>query len=95
MVSGFDIIKEAVFTERSTKLAENTGIYTFRVNPNANKLQIKAAIELAYQVKVVDVRTITVRPKGRMDRYRGIVGKTRKTKKAMVKLAAGQKIEFA
>jgi len=91
----FDIIREAIFTERSTSVAETENVYTFRVHPSANKLEIKKAIEKAFKVKVDSIRTINVRPKRKMDRYRGIMGKTRSYKKAMVKLAEGHSIEFA
>ncbi len=94
MLSNYDIIREAVFTERTTNLSEKENVYTFRVKNSANKLQIKAAIEEAFHVKVVEVRTVNVHPKRKMDRYRGIIGKTRGFKKAMVKLAKGDLIEF-
>ncbi|MBD3266527.1 50S ribosomal protein L23 [bacterium] len=91
----WEIIKEAIFTERSTVLSESENTYTFKVHPAANKLQIKEAVEAAFDVRVVDVRTTTRKPKMTMDRYRGIRGKTTHLKKAMVKLAQGDKIEFA
>lgn len=91
----FLVIKEAVFTERSTQLSEGANVYTFKVRPDANKMQIKEAVETAFNVKVVDVHTLNVRPKQRLDRYRGITGKSRRVKKAMVKLAPGYTIELA
>lgn len=94
MKNSFDLIRETVFTERTTALAEKQNIYTFRVPVSANKLEIKKAIELAFHVEVEKVRTINVHPKQKLDRYRGIVGQTRRYKKALVKLAKGHKIEF-
>lgn len=94
-MNNYDIIKEAIFTERSTNQAEKQNLYTFRVDQRANKLQIKNAVEEAFNVKVADVRTVNVRAKEKLDRYRGIVGKTRGYKKALVQLAEGQTIEFA
>ncbi len=91
----YDIIREAIFTERSTNVVETENVYTFRVHPNANKLEIKKAVEDAFKVKVTNVRTVNVRAKRKMDRYRGIMGKTRAYKKALVKLAEGHSIEFA
>ncbi|MBI1386856.1 MAG: 50S ribosomal protein L23 [bacterium] len=91
----YDVIQEAVFSERTTTLSEKENTYTFKVHRDANKLQIKDAVETAFNVKVADVRTVNVRPKRKMDRYRGIVGKTRRYKKALVKLAPGSSIEFA
>ncbi len=92
--NNFEIIREAIFTERTTALAEKENTYTFRVPSNANKLEIKKAIEDAFHVKVHDVRTINVKPKLKLDRYRGLYGKTRRYKKAMITLAQGHKIEF-
>lgn len=91
----YDVIREAVFTERSTAMSESDNIYTFKVCKEANKMQIREAVELAFNVKVADVRTISVHPKRRIDRYRGIEGKTKAFKKALVKLAPGHSIEFA
>ena len=95
MLNKWEIIKEAIFTERTTSLAEEKNIFTFKVHPDANKIQIKEAIEEAFKVKVLDIRTIVSKPKVKVDRYKGIQGRTNRIKKAMVKLAEGQKIEFA
>jgi len=84
-----------LFTERTTNQAERDNTYTFKVRFDANKLQIKEAIEVAFNVKVEEIRTINVHPKRKLDRYRGITGKTRRYKKAMVKVAKGDSIEFA
>jgi large subunit ribosomal protein L23 len=94
MKSSYDIIREAVFTERTTQLAEESDIYTFKVTASANKVEIKEAVEIAFNVKVDSVRTINVHPKQKMDRYRGIRGKSTAYKKALVKLVKGHKIEF-
>ncbi len=94
MKSNYDVIREAIFTERTTALAEGNGVYTFKVPVAANKIEIKRAVEAAFNVTVENVRTINVKPKKKLDRMRGIVGKTRHYKKAMVKLAKGNSIEF-
>ncbi len=94
MKSNYDIIREAIFTERTTALAEGNGVYTFRVPREANKIEIKRAVEAAFSVEVENVRTINVKPKKKLDRYRGIVGRSRHYKKAMVKLVKGHSIEF-
>jgi len=52
-------------------------------------------VEAAFHVKVVDVRIVNVHPKRKVDRQRGIVGRSPGYKKAMVKLAKGYSIEFA
>ncbi len=95
MLHKFNVIKNVVFTERSTTLSEEQNIYTFKVNPNANKLQIKEAVEEAFNVKVATVRTLNVRPQTKRDARRGVTGKTRKYKKAMVQLESGHNIDFA
>ncbi|MDX9752782.1 MAG: 50S ribosomal protein L23 [bacterium] len=95
MPNKWEVIQEAVFTERTTALSEKENTFTFKVHPAANKVQIKEAVEEAFKVKVVDVRTVTQKPRKRVDRYRGIIGKTNRVKKAMVKLAKGHTIEFA
>ena len=95
MLRKWNIIQEAVFSERSTSLSEEQNTYTFKVHPDANKLQIKEAVEEAFKVTVLSVRTISKKPKAKVDRYRGIMGKTSRSKKAMVKLAQGDTIEFA
>ena len=94
MLHNYDIIREAIFTERSTSFSEKANTYTFRVATGANKIQIKDAVEEAFHVKVAHVRIINVHPKQKMDRYRGIKGQTRGYKKAMVKLEKGHIIEF-
>ncbi len=93
-MNNYEVIREAIFTERSTTYSEKENTYTFRVRPDANKIQIKDAIEKSFNVKVENVRTITVHPKKTLDRYRGIVGKKSGYKKALVKLAKGYAIEF-
>ena len=67
-----DIIKAPVITEKSADLAQNENKYTFRVDPRANKTQIKQAIESIFNVKVESVNTINVKPrKKRVGRYVG------------------------
>lgn len=95
MLHNYNIIQGVVFTERSTQNSERNNVYTFKVNPNANKLQIKDAVENAFNVKVDSVRTVTVHPKIKNDARRGVTGKTKKVKKALVQLKSGHTIEFA
>ena len=86
-----DIIKAPIITEKSSNLATNNTI-TFSVDVNANKTQIKQAIEKIFDVKVESVNTINVKPKKkRVGRYEG---KTNKVKKAIVKLKEGSSIEL-
>ncbi len=87
-----DIIKAPIVTEKTNNLAESSNTITFSVDPKANKVQIKQAIENIFDVKVESVNTINVKPKKkRVGRY---VGKTNKVKKAIVKLKEGSSIEL-
>ena len=86
-----DVIKAPIITEKSAALAQNN-IITFSVDINANKTQIKQAVEKIFNVKVLSVNTVIVNPKKkRVGRY---VGKTTRVKKAIVKLAEGSSIEL-
>ena len=85
------ILKAPVITEKS-EIAKQDGKYTFKVDPKANKLEIKEAIEKLFNVKVTAIRTINVKPKKRrVGRYTGL---TNRTKKAIVTLAEGQTIDL-
>lgn len=87
-----DIIKAPIITEKSSDLAQNKNTFVFSVDVNANKTQIKQAIEKTFNVKVESVNTINVKPKKkRVGRY---VGKTNRMKKAIVKLSEGSSIEL-
>ena len=93
-----EIILRPVVSEKSIDQSTR-GRYTFRVHPDANKIQIKAAIEELYatdKVTVVAVNVLTTKAKEkRRGTKRGrIVGHTTPWRKAIVTLAPGQKIEF-
>ena len=86
-----DIIKGPIVTEKSAALAEQN-IMTFSVDPKANKTQIKQAVEAIFNVKVESVNTLNApTKKKRVGRY---AGRTNKRKKAIVKLAEGNSINF-
>ena len=86
-----DIIKAPIITEKTASL-EALNTYVFSVDVRANKTQIKQAIENIFNVKVENVNTINVKPKTkRVGRY---AGKTKKKKKAIVKLKEGSSIEL-
>jgi large subunit ribosomal protein L23 len=90
-----EIVVRPVISEKSLDETQR-GKYTFRVHPDANKLQVKQAIEELFKVDVLDVNVSTSKAKEKSrNRRRGRqVGWTSPWKKAVVTLAAGQKIEF-
>ena len=92
MKSPYDIIKKPVLTEKSyDHLPDKT--YTFEVDKNANKIEIKAAVEEVFGVKVDSVHTIN--SDGKKRRQGVHVGRTASSKKAYVKLKKDSKgIEF-
>ena len=90
MKSVYDVIIRPIITEKSSVFAEKL-IYTFEVQKTASKPEIKDAIEKIFNVNVVSIRTINVHKKPkRMNRYEGFKPAY---KKAIVTLAAGQKID--
>ena len=88
----YDVIRRPVTTERNTDLMAE-GRYTFEVSPDANKIQIKEAVEKAFDVKVVAVNTLNVHRKRRRERTR-FRGYRPGWKKAIVTLAPGDKIDI-
>jgi large subunit ribosomal protein L23 len=88
-----DIIETASLTEKSISvLRDKFNKYVFRVNPRANKIQIKDAVERLFQKKVVNVNTCNYA--GKEKRVRGPLGRRPHWKKAIVTLAKGEKIEL-
>ena len=86
-----DIIIKPIVSEKSMdQLADRK--YTFKVAMNANKIEIKKAVEEIFKVKVVDVNTVRV--KGKEKRMGRSVGRTSDYKKAIVQLAEGDSIEI-
>ena len=86
-----DIIIKPLVTEKSTDLMAD-GKYVFKVAKKANKVEIGKAVEEIFKVKVTDVNTINVT--GKVKRMGRTSGKRSDYKKAIVKLAAGETIEF-
>ena len=83
------VIIRPVVSEKSYVLAANDK-YTFRVHPDAHKTQIRQAVEELFEVKVLEVRTITVRSKPKRRGYTS--GRTRQWKKAIVTVRPGDTI---
>ncbi len=90
------VIIKPVISEKANYLTDLRGDYSFLVDPKANKIQIKNAIEEAYNVKVADVRTMIYAPKvSAKYTKKGLqIGKTNKLKKAVVRLAEGEVIDI-
>ena len=80
-----------IVTEHSYDQMENN-VYTFEVAKDSNKVEIRQAIEAIFNVSVVKVNTLNVKPKVKRVRYQA--GKTRSWKKAMVTLKEGDSIEL-
>lgn len=92
MKSPYDIIKSPLITEKSTILKEKENKYAFLVNRDANKDEIKRAIEEIFKVKVIRVNTSYLR--GKRKRVGKHSGKTPDMKKAILTLQEGDKIEL-
>ncbi len=86
-----EIIIRPIISEHSYDLMEHN-TYTFEVAKDSNKVEIAQAIEAIFNVKVVKVNTLNVKPKPKRMRYQE--GKTRSWKKAIVTLKEGDTIEL-
>ena len=87
-----DVIIAPVITEKSAKISEKGDKIVFKVRNDANKVQIKQAVEKIFGVKVIKVNTINVKPKyKRVGRY---AGTTSRYKKAIITLEEGSQIEI-
>ena len=86
-----NVIIKPVVTERSTELADDRGAYTFIVNRDANKIEIKHAVETLFDVKVKNVRTANYQGKWR--RVGSALGRKAAYKKAVVTLVEGEQID--
>jgi large subunit ribosomal protein L23 len=88
----YDIVRNPVVTEKSTIASEN-GQVVFDVAVDATKPEIKAAVEALFSVKVKAVNTLV--RKGKVKRFRGVIGKRKDIKKAVVTLVDGQTIDIS
>ena len=87
-----DVIRRPLVTEKSNIAREEMNVVTFAVNPRASKRAIRDAVELLFSVQVVDVHTMRQPRKSR--RVGKFAGRKPEWKKAIVRLAEGQSIEF-
>ncbi|MEA4937837.1 MAG: 50S ribosomal protein L23 [Paludibacter sp.] len=90
------IIIKPIVTEKMTKLGEKLNRYGFKVEKNANKIEIKQAVEALYNVTVIDVNTMIAAPKkkSRFTKSGVISGQASAYKKAIVTLKEGEQIDF-
>ncbi|MBM4013364.1 MAG: 50S ribosomal protein L23 [Planctomycetes bacterium] len=91
MLEAREIIKKPLVTEKSTFLQDAFNQYVFLVHPQANRLQVKGAVEALFNVKVADVRTMVRKGKPRRAFGRPIT--TKPFKRAIVTLREGHKID--
>jgi large subunit ribosomal protein L23 len=88
----FEVLRRPITTEKTSYQADFENRYTFEVDRRANKIQIKEAVEQAFDVEVVAVNVMNMPSKPR--RYGRHQGRTSRWKKAVVTLVPGQRIEF-
>lgn len=88
-----NVVLAPVVSEKSTMVADKNREYVFRVADHATKPEIKAAVELMFKTKVQSVTVLNVHGKER--RFGKTIGRRRSWKKAYVRLAEGQEINFA
>ena len=89
-VRHYDVIVSPVITEKATAHSEHNQV-VFKVAPDATKPQIKAAVEKLFNVKVTGVNTLV--RKGKVKRFKGILGTQSDVKRAVVTLAEGHTID--
>ncbi|MBL4590195.1 MAG: 50S ribosomal protein L23 [Alphaproteobacteria bacterium] len=88
----YEIIRNPLVTEKTT-MGSQYGQITFKVPTDATKPEIKTAVEALWKVKVEKVNTLI--QKGKTKRFKGVPGRRSNFKKAIVKLAEGQTIDFS
>jgi large subunit ribosomal protein L23 len=88
----YEVLRRPVVTEKSNRQAEELNQYTFEVDPRANKIQVKQAVEEAFGVTVLKVNIM--RMPGKTRRFGRRVTRTPSWKKAVVTLAPGDRIEL-
>jgi large subunit ribosomal protein L23 len=86
------IKRPLILTEKSSVLRDSENKYLFEVDPRANKVEIKSAVETLFDVTVVNVNTLIMR--GKMKRMGRTLAKTRNWKKAIVTLKDDDSIDF-
>ena len=96
MPGKMDILRKPILTEKASLLTEKLNRYSFKVDPKANKLQIRQEIEKMYSVKITSINTMVVfgKTKNRSTKAGFVSGHAAKYKKAVVTLKDGDVIDF-
>ena len=89
----YQVIVKPIVTEKSTRAAEYHGHAVFEVIPSATRVDVKAAIEQAFDVEVESVKVLNV--KGKTKRFGKSMGKRNDRKKAYIRLKEGSDIDFS
>lgn len=87
-----EILLKPILTEKSMRLKEEQNVVTFMVRPDANKVEVRSAVEAVFNVKVTSVRTTSY--EGKMKRMGRFQGRRPDWKKAVVQLAPGHTIDL-
>jgi large subunit ribosomal protein L23 len=87
------VIRRILLSEKGARLSETQNKYVFQVAPDANKLEIRRAVGHLFKVEVTGVNTLNRAAKAKRNR-RGQIGYTSSSKRAVVTLKEGQKIDF-
>ena len=93
MSSPWTVIRRPLVTEKSMA-SQQKNVYTFIVDPRANKPEVKRAVEKAFNVKVDVVRTVKVKGKSKRMRNMFLKGKRKDLKKAFVTLKEGYRLDI-
>ena len=88
-----DVIQKPVVSEKSYGLLDS-GVYTFVVHPDSNKTEIRQAVEAIFNVRVASVNTLNRKGKRKRNRRQPTFGKRPDTKRAIVTLVEGDRIEL-
>jgi large subunit ribosomal protein L23 len=88
----YDVIKKPLVTEKTTIEKDDRNVVAFEVCKNANKIEIKEAVEKLFKVEVESVKTVNVA--GKVKRYGTRIGKRANWKKAYVSLKPGSNVDF-
>ncbi|MGE4240903.1 50S ribosomal protein L23 [Ramlibacter sp.] len=87
------VLVEPIVSEKATHVADKTNAVTFKVLQDATKPEIKAAVELMFKVEVKGVSVVNI--KGKVKKFGRSIGRRDNIRKAYVRLAAGQELNFS